>query len=103
METWQELLRKRGIASLDALAARFGAEHVGDIARLRQAAENFVLRISPAMVDLIKSPGDPIWLQYVPTVQELEVHDGLVDSRSEEHTSELQSRRDLVCRLLLEK
>src|SRR5204863_10076255 len=26
-----------------------------------------------------------------------------VSSRSEEHTSELQSRRDLVCRLLLEK
>src|SRR5690349_22847961 len=25
------------------------------------------------------------------------------DDRSEEHTSELQSRRDLVCRLLLEK
>src|SRR5438874_6872710 len=25
------------------------------------------------------------------------------DVRSEEHTSELQSRRDLVCRLLLEK
>src|SRR5215469_2001979 len=28
---------------------------------------------------------------------------GLADGRSEEHTSELQSRRDLVCRLLLEK
>src|SRR5690349_24037236 len=27
----------------------------------------------------------------------------LADVRSEEHTSELQSRRDLVCRLLLEK
>src|SRR5437868_12384036 len=27
----------------------------------------------------------------------------LVESRSEEHTSELQSRFDLVCRLLLEK
>src|SRR5438874_4930651 len=26
-----------------------------------------------------------------------------VEDRSEEHTSELQSRRDLVCRLLLEK
>src|SRR5438874_13693591 len=26
-----------------------------------------------------------------------------IPSRSEEHTSELQSRRDLVCRLLLEK
>src|SRR5690349_22251595 len=28
---------------------------------------------------------------------------GLTSHRSEEHTSELQSRRDLVCRLLLEK
>src|SRR5690349_23718513 len=28
---------------------------------------------------------------------------GLTRGRSEEHTSELQSRRDLVCRLLLEK
>src|SRR5690349_22029916 len=27
----------------------------------------------------------------------------VVQKRSEEHTSELQSRRDLVCRLLLEK
>src|SRR5690349_23783921 len=27
----------------------------------------------------------------------------IVEIRSEEHTSELQSRRDLVCRLLLEK
>src|SRR6267378_8688428 len=26
-----------------------------------------------------------------------------IDGRSEEHTSELQSRRELVCRLLLEK
>src|SRR5690349_24741699 len=28
---------------------------------------------------------------------------GILPTRSEEHTSELQSRRDLVCRLLLEK
>src|SRR6266576_6319340 len=28
--------------------------------------------------------------------------DGIAKLRSEEHTSELQSRRDLVCRLLLE-
>src|SRR5207249_8192846 len=33
----------------------------------------------------------------------LEVVKMLRDSRSEEHTSELQSRFDLVCRLLLEK
>src|SRR5690349_23082521 len=30
-------------------------------------------------------------------------HLRMLDARSEEHTSELQSRRDLVCRLLLEK
>src|SRR5690349_25075952 len=29
--------------------------------------------------------------------------DRVLEPRSEEHTSELQSRRDLVCRLLLEK
>ena len=87
METWQELLRKRSITSLEALAERFGPEHVGEIDRLRQAAENFEFRISPAMVDLIQTPGDPIWRQYVPTVQELEVHDGLVDSLEEDANS----------------
>src|SRR5690349_22941959 len=41
-----------------------------------------------------------------PLVPDLLGQVGLVlrgDERSEEHTSELQSRRDLVCRLLLEK
>src|SRR5205085_12328196 len=31
------------------------------------------------------------------------LHDGFYVSRSEEHTSELQSQSNLVCRLLLEK
>ena len=39
------------------------------------------------MVDLIKSPGDPIWRQYVPTVEELDVVDGIVDSLSEDRDS----------------
>jgi len=82
--TWQELLRKNSIASLEALAQRFGPEHVGDIERLKQAAENFEFRISPAMVDLIREPGDSIWRQYVPTVQELEIEDGIVDSLAED-------------------
>src|SRR5438046_446074 len=84
MESWQELLRKRSIASLEALVARFGAEHFPDLERLRQAAVNFEFRISPAMVDLIKSPGDPIWRQYVPDLQELDVRDGIVDSLAED-------------------
>ena len=87
MESWQQLLRKQSIASLEALVAKFGAEHFPDLERLRQAAENFEFRISPAMVDLIKAPGDPIWRQYVPDLQELEVHDGLVDSLAEDANS----------------
>src|SRR5690349_22597062 len=35
--------------------------------------------------------------------QDCSVRDNRSGARSEEHTSELQSRRDLVCRLLLEK
>src|SRR6266853_6327577 len=87
MESWQQLLRKQSIASLEALVARFGAEHFPDLDRLRQAAEDFEFRISPAMVDLIKSPGDPIWRQYVPDLQELEVGDGIVDSLAEDSHS----------------
>ena len=87
METWQEVLRKNSIASLDTLASRFSAENFPELDRLRLAAENFEFRISPAMVDLIKSPDDPIWRQYVPTVQELEVHDGIVDSLNEDEDS----------------
>src|SRR3712207_8108633 len=34
---------------------------------------------------------------------DLDRDEGAVDGRSEEHTSELQSRQYLVCRLLLEK
>jgi len=86
-ESWQELLRKRSIASLEAVAARFGPEHVPQLEKLRQAVDNFEFRISPAMVDLIKSPNDPIWRQYVPTLQELEVEDGIVDSLNEEADS----------------
>jgi lysine 2,3-aminomutase len=87
METWQELLRRRSLTSLEQLAARFGPEHFPEIAKLQQAAENFEFRISPAMVDLIQAPDDPIWRQYVPTVQELEVHDGMVDSLAEDEHS----------------
>src|SRR5690349_22958640 len=39
----------------------------------------------------------------LPILEKFRICDGLIIERSEEHTSELQSRRDLVCRLLLEK
>src|SRR5690349_22106012 len=42
---------------------------------------------------------DDLWFDHAPKTNVL----GVIVKRSEEHTSELQSRRDLVCRLLLEK
>ena len=39
METWQEVLKKNSISSLEALAAKFGPEHFPDLERLRLAAE----------------------------------------------------------------
>ncbi|HET6837344.1 MAG TPA: hypothetical protein VFH24_04820 [Gemmatimonadales bacterium] len=86
-ETWQEVLKKNSIASLEALAQKFGPENFPELDRLRQAADNFEFRISPAMVDLIKSPDDPIWRQYVPSVEELDVVDGMVDSLNEDADS----------------
>src|SRR5450432_4556945 len=47
---------------------------------------------------LFRSSGS--WL---PRADALAVSTGAIHERSEEHTSELQSRSDLVCRLLLEK
>src|SRR6266699_1768451 len=87
MAPWQELLRKKSVATLEALVAKFGPEHFPDLERLREAARNLEFRISPAMVDLIKPPGDPIWRQSVPHLQELEVHDGLVHSLAEDANS----------------
>ncbi|HET8763481.1 MAG TPA: KamA family radical SAM protein, partial [Gemmatimonadales bacterium] len=58
-----------------------------DLDRLRIAAENFEFRISPAMADLIKEPDDPIWRQFVPSVEELDVVDGVVDSLNEDADS----------------
>ena len=89
MSTWQELLKQRSITSLEALAERFGPEQfpAAHHERLRQAIDNFEFRISPPMVDLIESPDDPIWRQYIPTVQELDVVDGLVDSLEEDRDS----------------
>jgi lysine 2,3-aminomutase len=87
MAEWQRLLKERSLSTLQQLVDRFGAEHFPDLHRLRQAADNFEFRISPAMLDLIREPGDPIWRQYIPDLQELEVVDGVADSLGEDADS----------------
>src|SRR5690625_6101897 len=59
-------------------------------------------------VEAVCDGGFSLDVRYAPTrLRELAKMDGAVvlstDGRSEEHTSELQSRGHLVCRLLLEK
>ncbi|NIM49814.1 MAG: KamA family radical SAM protein [Gemmatimonadales bacterium] len=87
MAEWQKLLHDRGIRTLRQLVDKFGPEHFPDLPRLQAAVDNFEFRISPAMVDLIQEPGDPIWRQYMPDLQELEVIDGVVDSLNEDADS----------------
>src|SRR5690606_13402459 len=81
---------------------------VGDIERAGRAlttAERTApaeVRCRPIAVELIgqilhRTKGEP-----TPEVRRLAEQVGALD-RSEEHTSELQSRENLVCRLLLEK
>src|SRR5215469_12939579 len=68
----------------------------GDIPLTNGQLRQFGLRKG----DLIEGTGRP-----GKTLVSVETVNGLpaAEARSEEHTSELQSRRDLVCRLLLEK
>ena len=87
MTDWSKRLREQSLTSLQQLVDRFGEEHFPDLPRLQQAADNFEFRISPAMVDLIKEPGDHIWRQYIPDLHELEVVDGMVDSLNEDADS----------------
>src|SRR5687768_18063793 len=64
------------------------------IYRLRDAvrrSRKFVFLVTP-------NSASSKWIPW-----ELGLGDGALHSRSEEHTSELQSRLHLVCRLLLEK
>src|SRR2546422_6311129 len=51
----------------------------------------------------VAQPGAVNAEEYWPDMAGLDHRDTVTDFRSEEHTSELQSRLHLVCRLLLEK
>src|SRR5437867_5478732 len=65
---------------------------------------SFPTRRSSDLILLGNNPGDiPRGLKLTEQPHAPEVPVGLPSSRSEEHTSELQSPYDLVCRLLLEK
>src|SRR2546422_3761137 len=64
------------------------------------------VRTERDLLESIVYPSASFVRSYEPLMVETrsgEVYSGIVRKRSEEHTSELQSRLHLVCRLLLEK
>jgi len=85
MSDWQKILHE-SVDTLDKLANRFGRDVI-DVDALKPAFDNFQMRITPAALAQIKEVGDPMWNQYVPTVQELEIVDGVIDSLDEDGDS----------------
>ena len=77
---------QQSLTTVDELIARFGAQHV-DREAVEKAIDKFNLRITPAALAQIRAPGDPFWVQYVPTGEENEVIDGIVDSLDEDADS----------------
>ncbi|HEX6599828.1 MAG TPA: KamA family radical SAM protein, partial [Gemmatimonadaceae bacterium] len=94
MSDWQKILRDDSISTLDELKAyvaeRFGAEVAEreiDVEALGPAFDNFQMRITRESLSQIKEVGDPLWNQFIPTVQELEIVDGVIDSLDEDGDS----------------
>ncbi|MFQ5890160.1 MAG: KamA family radical SAM protein [Gemmatimonadota bacterium] len=85
MNEWQQVL-KGSITTVDELVERFGEENV-DREAVQQAIDNFNLRITPEVLQFIERAGDAFWRQYIPTAEELDVRDGLVDALSEDDDS----------------
>src|SRR5438105_10573821 len=101
----QRLLQ--GLEDLVAVQREAARHSLGEIAPLHRQLTHLLAGVGRADLDLDEHGGrladeDAVVAAHV-------VHDRLVEAiaadacRSEEHTSELQSRVDLVCRLLLEK
>jgi lysine 2,3-aminomutase len=85
MSDWQKSLHE-SIDTLDKLAKKFG-DDVIDVEGLEPAFDNFQMRITPNVLATIKEVGDPMWQQYVPTTQELDIVDGVIDSLDEDGDS----------------
>jgi lysine 2,3-aminomutase len=85
MSDWQKILHE-SVDTLDKLADRYGADVI-DVDGLQPAFDNFQMRLTPNVLSTIKEVGDPMWQQYVPTVQELDIVDGVIDSLDEDGDS----------------
>lgn len=82
MEIWQKLLQ-RSITRPADLPRWFGI----DVRPLDQVVAQYPMRINPYYLSLIRSVGDPIWKQAVPSMEELQEGVCPEDPLAEEHQS----------------
>ncbi len=80
--TWKSQL-DNSITTPEQLATRFGI----DPESLRAVSARYPLRITPHYLDLIEEPGDPVWRQCIPDLNELAVDDLPEDSLNEKSFS----------------
>ncbi|MEO5566852.1 MAG: KamA family radical SAM protein [Gemmatimonadaceae bacterium] len=85
MSEWNKIVHQ-GINTLDKAVEKFGADAI-DKDALVPAFENFQMRITPNVLSVLGEPGSPVWQQYVPTTDELDVVDGVIDSLDEDGDS----------------
>src|SRR6186997_515433 len=86
MSEWQKILKDDAVATLDKLAEKFGREII-DVEALQPAFDNFQMRITRESLSQITDVGDANWNQFIPTVQELDIVDGVIDSLDEDGDS----------------
>ncbi len=82
MELWQEMIRD-SVNTVDHLVEKFSI----DKRVAEKLDEFFQARINPYYLSLIRYPGDPIWLQCVPDIKELEDIDAPEDPLHEDEMS----------------
>ena len=85
MSDWQKTLHA-SVDTLGKLEERYGQDLI-DVEGLKPAFDNFQMRITPNVLATIKEAGDAMWQQYVPTVAELDIVDGVIDSLDEDGDS----------------
>src|SRR5690554_7777080 len=104
MEFERPLLElERQIKEIEIFAAEKDIDMSEEISRLQQKKEALREKIYRELtpwqkVQIARHPNRPTFLEFVEMI-----FSDFLELRSEEHTSELQSRPHLVCRLLLEK
>ncbi len=86
MKHWLSLLRK-SITHPNELVPKFNI----DVAKLEKVTDLYPMRINPYYLALIKSTGDPLWLQAVPDKKELSDSICQEDPLNEENLSPVPS------------